>query len=196
MARYRVKTKSFINDTIVEEGTEVDYDGQPGDNLEPLDDAARTATAEVQTARDAKAAAIASGAGALLNEDMATQVAGFIDKYGEIVARMNALEQKYSGLTAPDLSTAAKASDVAELDAGMDILIGRLNDVEGALNALAAKAVPNEPPPIANPGAPVVAPGVTPDTTPPAVPDTANGPQPPTDNTAPAGDPLSTRPTP
>lgn len=34
MAKYRVLTKSFINNTIVEAGALVDYDGKPGSNLE------------------------------------------------------------------------------------------------------------------------------------------------------------------
>lgn len=34
MARYRVLEKSFINNSVVEAGAEVDYDGEPGFNLE------------------------------------------------------------------------------------------------------------------------------------------------------------------
>lgn len=34
MAQYKVLTKSFINNSIVEEGATVDYDGQAGSNLE------------------------------------------------------------------------------------------------------------------------------------------------------------------
>ncbi len=34
MAQYRVLQKSFINDTIVEEGEIVDFDGEPSFNLE------------------------------------------------------------------------------------------------------------------------------------------------------------------
>lgn len=34
MAKYRVLTKSFINNAIVEAGELVDYDGKPGSNLE------------------------------------------------------------------------------------------------------------------------------------------------------------------
>lgn len=37
MPKYRVLAKSFIDNRLVEEGTIVDYDGQPGENLEPLD---------------------------------------------------------------------------------------------------------------------------------------------------------------
>lgn len=34
MAKYRVLTKSFINNAIVEAGELVEYDGTPGSNLE------------------------------------------------------------------------------------------------------------------------------------------------------------------
>lgn len=37
MAKYRVLVKSFINNTIVEEGAIVDYEGKPGSNLEPIE---------------------------------------------------------------------------------------------------------------------------------------------------------------
>lgn len=43
MAQYRVKTKSFVNNGIREEGEIVDYDGIPGDNLEPMDKPAEKA---------------------------------------------------------------------------------------------------------------------------------------------------------
>lgn len=44
MARYRVLEKSFLNFQLVEPGVEVDYDGKPDGNLEPLDDAAKDAS--------------------------------------------------------------------------------------------------------------------------------------------------------
>lgn len=37
MARYRVLEKSFVNNTLHEEGAEIEYDGKAGPNLEPLD---------------------------------------------------------------------------------------------------------------------------------------------------------------
>ena len=36
MAQYKVLEKSFINNSIAEEGDIVEYDGTPGTNLEPL----------------------------------------------------------------------------------------------------------------------------------------------------------------
>lgn len=37
MARFRVLQQSFIDNKIVEEGTEIEFDGFPGPNLEPID---------------------------------------------------------------------------------------------------------------------------------------------------------------
>lgn len=45
MAKYRVKTTSFINNFLHHEGAVVDYDGVPHDNLEPLDAEAEQASA-------------------------------------------------------------------------------------------------------------------------------------------------------
>lgn len=36
MASYRVVERSFINNTIAEEGEVVEYDGEAGPNLEPV----------------------------------------------------------------------------------------------------------------------------------------------------------------
>jgi hypothetical protein len=38
MAQYRVLIKSFINNSIQEEGAIVEYDGKPGSNLELIDE--------------------------------------------------------------------------------------------------------------------------------------------------------------
>ena len=43
MAKYLVLDKSFINNSIVEADTEVEYDGEPSANLKPLDEAAKAA---------------------------------------------------------------------------------------------------------------------------------------------------------
>lgn len=38
MARYKLLAKSFINNSVYEEGEIVEYDGKPGSNLELVDD--------------------------------------------------------------------------------------------------------------------------------------------------------------
>jgi hypothetical protein len=37
MARYEVLELSFINDTLVQPGTIIEYDGKPGSQLKPID---------------------------------------------------------------------------------------------------------------------------------------------------------------
>jgi hypothetical protein len=49
MPRYRVNTKSFIANNLVEEGAEIEYDGIPGSNLDPLDKAAENAIRAART---------------------------------------------------------------------------------------------------------------------------------------------------
>ncbi len=46
MAKYRVLQKSFIGNSMVEEGAVIEYDGIPHDNLEPIDKAAKAAVKE------------------------------------------------------------------------------------------------------------------------------------------------------
>lgn len=41
MAKYRVLEKSFINNTLHEEGTVIEFDGVPGTNLERVDEPTR-----------------------------------------------------------------------------------------------------------------------------------------------------------
>lgn len=53
MARYRVLERSYINDRLVEAGEEVEFDGLPAHNLEPLDKAAKAAAAKAPRVEDA-----------------------------------------------------------------------------------------------------------------------------------------------
>ena len=69
MAKYRVLTKSFINNALVEEGAVVEYDGAPSDNLEPMDKPAEAAAAQAATADvDSIARQRAAAAGASPDE--------------------------------------------------------------------------------------------------------------------------------
>lgn len=43
MAKYEAKYRSFIGGSVIEAGEQVEYDGIPGSNLIPLDDAAKAA---------------------------------------------------------------------------------------------------------------------------------------------------------
>jgi hypothetical protein len=49
MAKYRTLSKSFINNTIVEAGEIVDYDGKAGSNLELVEDVKPKAEAKGKT---------------------------------------------------------------------------------------------------------------------------------------------------
>lgn len=46
MARYRVLEKSFINNSVVEAGAEVECDGEPSSNLELIDGPKKKPTAK------------------------------------------------------------------------------------------------------------------------------------------------------
>jgi len=43
MAKYLVNTRSFIDNRLVDEGTEIEFAGTPSDNLTPIDAAAKKA---------------------------------------------------------------------------------------------------------------------------------------------------------
>ena len=47
MAKYEVQAVSFIGDRLVQPGETIDYDGEPGPNLKPVDKAAAKAAASV-----------------------------------------------------------------------------------------------------------------------------------------------------
>lgn len=58
MPQYRVLQTSFIGNRLVQEGDVIDFDGEPSDNLEPMDKAAKKAAAAANTP-EAQAEAIA-----------------------------------------------------------------------------------------------------------------------------------------
>lgn len=53
-AKYRILRLSFIGNQLLDEGTEVEYDGEPGSALEPLNDAAVKAKKDAAKKRGAK----------------------------------------------------------------------------------------------------------------------------------------------
>ncbi len=50
MAKYRVKQKSFIDNVLHEAGVEIEFEGIPHANLEPLDASAKKAAAGLKEA--------------------------------------------------------------------------------------------------------------------------------------------------
>lgn len=60
MPKYRVLMKSFINNTIYEEDSVVEYDGDPSDNLELIEDEAPSPKARGKKSVES---AVSEGAG-------------------------------------------------------------------------------------------------------------------------------------
>ncbi|SSL53542.1 Uncharacterised protein [Klebsiella quasipneumoniae] len=56
-AKYRVLRLSHIHNNLWPEGSEIEYDGEPGSALEPLNDAAKAAKAKAKHKGDTPAAA-------------------------------------------------------------------------------------------------------------------------------------------
>lgn len=142
MARYKTKSQSFINDTLVPADTEVDFDGEPGDNLEPVDDAAKEAVAAAAARRESKAAAIKSALQGTIDPANAETIQNLITQVQDFAGRLAAAEARVAAAeaaTKPDLSQYAMRSDVSELDAGMNLLSSRIAEVEGVQEALAKK---------------------------------------------------------
>ncbi len=48
MAKYKVLEKSYINDRIVDAGEEIEYDGLPSTNLQPIDSVGKKAAKEAE----------------------------------------------------------------------------------------------------------------------------------------------------
>ena len=54
MPKYRVKELSLIGNELFQAGAEVEYDGLPAENLEPLDDEGRAKAAEYVLSNEAR----------------------------------------------------------------------------------------------------------------------------------------------
>lgn len=67
-AKYRVTRLSFIVNQLVHEGEEVEYDGEPGSALEPLNDAAKAAKKKAEKKHD-KAAEVKPPQVSVVHED-------------------------------------------------------------------------------------------------------------------------------
>lgn len=117
MAKYRVLAKSFIGNTLVEEGTVVDYDGEPGPNLEPMDKQATKAAKDAGGAEARNAERLANAgktgdpnvavAGSVEADDLARQQAAANSGFPDAAAAEAAAAQAAG---APD---AAGAADLA-----------------------------------------------------------------------------------
>lgn len=54
MAKYKVLEKSHINDRVVDAGEEIEYDGLPSANLQPIDSDGKKAAKEAKKLAEAE----------------------------------------------------------------------------------------------------------------------------------------------
>lgn len=101
-ARYRVLRLSFIGNQLLEEGAEVQYDGEPGSNLEPLNDAAKAAKKKADQKR-----------GKSVAEDTPAPVASVI-KPADADDNLADLQQQYEELFDKKPHHAASADTLRE----------------------------------------------------------------------------------
>ncbi|HGA3340239.1 TPA: hypothetical protein ACIR6E_001181 [Enterobacter roggenkampii] len=102
-AIYRILRLSFIGNQLLEEGAEVQYDGEPGSNLEPLNDAAKAAKKKADQKRgksvvDEAPAAVASVVNDDKPADEGNQDDGDGDGSGAISEDLASLRQQYEEL--------------------------------------------------------------------------------------------------
>lgn len=111
MPRYRVLEKSFLNNRIHEEGAEVEFDGNPGSNLEPLDAAARKAVAEYAAAKKARNAKLATETPDSTHANLGELLGEMSKQLAAHTAALNAtLPQGSADAGTPDTSTKGAAS--------------------------------------------------------------------------------------
>lgn len=132
--KYRVKEKSLIGNQIHEAGAEVEYDGLPADNLEPLCDIGRARAAEyVQSNKERVAKMIAD------NQESAV---GDPTKFAEQFAKALAEERaEHAAQMEKMLSLQQEsATKLAEAAHNMSLLAAALVQAQAAPAAPAAEA--------------------------------------------------------
>jgi hypothetical protein len=164
MARYKAKTKLFVNDTLVAEGTEFDSDQIPNIEFwEPLDDEAKVAISEAKQRAKQRAAEIKEN---LQVEGAAPDLAPLLARVSALadsVKTTDGLDSRVSAMEAVfvDLVRAAEfgavagsvdklKADVSELDGGLQALSAQVSSHGATLSALAARPDVN-PAPISEP---------------------------------------------
>lgn len=84
MPRYKLKARSFINNTVQDEGAIVEYDGLPGSNLEALDVATVPVPKDWRTRKPASKLIVAKSLGFDVADPTSAEVTKFIeDKLAE-----------------------------------------------------------------------------------------------------------------
>lgn len=68
-AKYRILRLSFIGNQLLDEGTEVEYDGEPGSALEPINDAAKVAKKKAEKKHGKPAVEGQASTPSVINDD-------------------------------------------------------------------------------------------------------------------------------
>lgn len=125
--KYRVRTEFFYQDRMLkagyagEDGNGFVFTGEPGDNLEPMNDEAKQRVADAEARRKAKRDALVTAEGAGANAELLALVR-------EISATNLALEQRVRDLEAK--SGTSLPTDALATKAGLEALAGRVDNLE------------------------------------------------------------------
>lgn len=163
MAKFKAKETTFYDGRLIPAGEVFDYVGEPGDNLEPVDDAARAMFEEAAARRRVEAQRLARGA---VSEGVAVDSSALELKVEQAVGRVNAVEA--SAKAAADKAVA----DISELDAAVAALVAKVNGIAAELAAVKALGDAPAPAPAPEP-APEPAPPPAPEPTPEPAPEPA-----------------------
>ena len=108
MAKYLVNTRSFIDNRLVDEGTEIEFTGTPSDNLTPIDTAAKKAAAKSDaSAVNDQLRQSAAAAGADVSDPAQVAAAQALQATENATAAQAALDAANAAVAAAAAQTAA-----------------------------------------------------------------------------------------
>lgn len=90
-AKYRILRLSFIGNQLLDEGAEIEYDGEPGSALEPINDAAKAAKKKAEQKRGKVSPDVKPASVTVVND-------GDGDGDGAFSEEITALRQQYEEL--------------------------------------------------------------------------------------------------
>ena len=161
VARYRLKDKIFLRDALLEAGTEIDYDGPPNEAMEPLNDEAREAKAQVREEAESRARALKAGIGQ-------TSDPAILETLARLEARVAEAETKLGFGAALKERVERSEKDIEELDQGLQLILDRVERVEATISAASAAPVAPAPAPAPAPQEPVAPPAAPEEPAPPS----------------------------
>ncbi len=172
VAKYRVVSEFFYGDRMLkagyagEDGNGIKYEGEPGPNLEPMNDEAKEAFAAAEQRRTAKRDALVTGEAAGANAELLALVRELSASNVLLEQRVKTLEGANANVLPPEAyatkaavealttrvdgveATALKLrEDVDEHDEGLTLHEDRLVRVEGIVNRPAPPESPAPTPP-------------------------------------------------